>query len=155
MSIGSLPSWAHETILASGVRFFSLAAWAEASMTNAAPSLMVLALPAVTVPPSAKGMKHGLSFFKPSIDESALGPSSVSTIFSPDRSAIFTGTDLARWMKHFGFSMAKAESSGQYLTYFVLEAVGLLGNLILLLRSQGELVLTLPADPKRLGNVFS
>ena len=47
------------------------------------------------------------------------------------------------------------ESSDQYLTYFVREAVGLLGNLILLLRSQGELVLTLPADPKRLGNVFS
>ena len=62
----------------------------EAKTKNDAPSLMVEALPAVTVPFSFKNT--GLSLPKLSTDVSALTPSSLSTMMSPLRVFIVTGT---------------------------------------------------------------
>ncbi len=84
MYAGSTPATPMETIRASGSAPIASTRSPEAITRQAAPSLSVDALPAVTVPPSRKAGRSVASF---SSEVSARGPSSISTATgSPRRS---------------------------------------------------------------------
>ena len=89
MIAGSTPAVAQDTIRASGRTPRLAAVSAVISTTAAAPSLMPDALPAVTVPFLSKA---GRNFASTSTVVPCFGCSSVSTIVSPRRLAILTGT---------------------------------------------------------------
>jgi hypothetical protein len=75
--LGSIPEVAWAAIRTSGARPKFRATSSEVTTQAAAPSLIVEALPAVTVPFERKA---GFNFASESSDESSRGPSSVSNI---------------------------------------------------------------------------